>query len=209
MPVDVSPRQARAVALASASFGLGVLGHLEAGGHAGSPLELALAAGYCALSGWSYSRRRLSGLGVSGVLLGNQVVLHLSLAIGSSRGLPTGIVTVTDCADGHGGLGRSLVTASHATASHAGMGLIPSGWMILAHLVATLLTVGVLVAVEGLCLGLTLLGLWLARVFRVAMGPPLLLRRPPGIIAVGLPPWRSRHVGARPGRGPPRRLLAW
>jgi hypothetical protein len=202
------------VALASASFGLGVLGHLEAGGHAGSPLELALAAGYCALSGLSYSKRQLSGLGVTGVLLGNQVILHLALAIGSSRGSVTGIVTVTDCADGHGGLSRSLVTASHATADHATaghaeMGLIPSGWMVLAHLVATLLTVGVLVVVEGLCLGLTLLGHWLARVLRVALGPPLLLRRPQGTVAVGIPPWRSRHVGAHLGRGPPRGRLVW
>lgn len=205
MPSYATTRHVRPVALASASFGLGLVGHLEAGGHATSPLAMVFAAGFCALSGWSYSRRRLSAPGLVAVLLANQVIMHLSLAIGSGMGTPGTVSADDDCLTGHTRQSVSVATVGtgpHDAAATA-MHLIPDGWMILAHLVATLLTAGVLLAVQTLCLGLSVLAGWLARAVRVAFRAPLLLARGGGTVWAALPSWTSRSIGARPGRGPP------
>lgn len=203
MPAAATTRQVRAVALAVASFGLGVGGHLQAGGHATAPVAFALAAGFCALSGWSYSRRRLSAAGLVTVLLGNQVIIHLTLTLGapmhSLRAASTG-----DCVSMSGMAGGPTPAAPVDTsAATMAMPLVPDRWMILAHLVATVLTAGVLLAVQTLCTGLAAVSRWLARVLRVALGTPLPF---PATVRAGwayLPTWTSRAVGCRPGRGPP------
>lgn len=204
----VTPRQVRAWTLASASFGLGLAGHLEAGGHATSPAAIALAAGWCALSGWSYSRRRLSGPRIGLVLLGNQVIMHLTLAIGSSMSM-TAVSTATDCGGAHSGNEPSVVTTGNEgrDAATSSMELLPSGWMLVAHLLATALAAGAIVAVEVLVLGLTALAHWLDRVTRVATRDPLLIAPQAGMTTGRLPSWTSRPIGARPGRGPPSRSL--
>ena len=204
----VTSRQARALTLATASFGLGLAGHLEAGGHATPGAGLAFAAGWCALSGWSYSRNRLSGGRVGGVLLANQVVLHLALAIGSASAMRP--VMNGDC--GHGGDGAMTMDVVAGTgASAAPMAMMPSGWMLLAHLLSTVLAAGAILAVQAVCLGLVTLGHRFDRVVAVATRPPLLLRRrrPCAPVMTRLRGWTDRHPGARPGRGPPALHLAW
>jgi hypothetical protein len=201
----VTSRQARALTLATASFGLGLAGHLEAGGHAGSGVGLAFGAGWCALSGWSYSRGRLSGGRVGGVLLANQVVLHLALAIGSASAMTP--VMSTDC--GHDGA-MTMDAVAGTGSPAAAMQMLPSGWMLLAHLLSTLLAAGAILAVQAACLGLVALGRRFDRVTAVADRPPLLLRRPPRAPIAARPRcWAGRHPGARPGRGPPTLHLAW
>jgi hypothetical protein len=212
MPSSATTRQVRAVALASASFGLGLAGHLQAGGHATSPIGLALAAGFCALSGWSYSRRSLSGPGLVAVLLGNQVVMHFALAMSSTMSSADMTAMSGDRMTGHTGQSMSADTgqsmSSAAASADTGpaamtMQLVPGGWMILAHLAATLLTAGVLLAVQTLCLGFTVLARWLARVIRAAFGTPLVLTHSGGAAWAAPRSWTSRSIGARPGRGPP------
>jgi hypothetical protein len=199
----------RALALATASFGLGLAGHLEAGGHATSRTGLAFAAGWCALSGWSYSRSRLSGGRVGGVLLANQVVLHLALAMGSASSL-TSIVN-TDCGHAGGTMTMSMDAAAGTGSPAAAMQMLPLGWMLLAHLLATVFAAGAILAVQAVCLGLGTLAHRFDRVVAAATRQPLLLRRPPGVpIMVGLRGWTGRHPGVRPGRGPPALLpIAW
>lgn len=202
----VTSRQARALTLATASFGLGLAGHLEAGGHAGSGAGLAFAAGWCALSGWSYSRNRLSGGRVGGVLLANQVVLHLALAIGSASAMTP--VMSADC--GHGDGAMTMDTVAGPGSPAATMSMIPSGWMLLAHLLSTVLAAGAILAVQAACLGLVTLGRRFDRVVAVADRRPLLLLRPRlAPITVRARRWAGRHPGARPGRGPPPLHLAW
>lgn len=202
----VTSRQARALTLATASFGLGLAAHLEAGGHAGSGVGLAFGAGWCALSGWSYSRGRLSGGRVGGVLLANQVVLHLALAMGSASAMTP--VMSADCGHGDGVMTMDAVAGTGSPA--AAMQMLPSGWMLLAHLLSTVFAAGAILAVQAACLGLVALGRRFDRVAAVADRPPLLLLRlSRAPIATRLRRWAGRHPGARPGRGPPALHLAW
>lgn len=202
----VTTRHARALALALASFGLGLAGHLEAGGHATSGVGLAFAAGWCALSGWSYSRSRLSGGQVGGVLLANQVVMHLALAIGSASAMTS--VVNADCSQADGVMTMAPIAGTGSPA--AAMQMLPSGWMLLAHLLATVFAAGAIVLVEAVCLGLVTLARRFDRIVAVAGRPPLLLRRRPlPPITARLRGWGGRHPGARPGRGPPALHLVW
>jgi hypothetical protein len=202
----VTTRHARALTLATASFGLGLTGHLEAGGHATSWAGLGFAAGWCALSGWSYSRTRLSGRRAGGVLLANQVVMHLALAISSASAMTSAIST--DCGQTAGVMTMDPVVRMNSPA--AAMQMVPSGWMLLAHLLATVLAAGAIVLVQAVCLGLVTLAHRFDRVVAVATRPPLLLRRRPCMpVMVRLRGWIDRHPGARPGRGPPALHLAW
>lgn len=206
---SVATRHLRAVTLAFASFAIGLGGHLQAGGHATSVPATAFAAGWCAVSGWSYSRRRLSGPGVAAVLLINQIVIHLALAIGSAMDMAT---VSAECHGGYSGYQQAVTMTTeiagpgadtdHGDAAMA-MSVLPDGWMILAHVLATLVTVAAIVAVEALCAGLAALANWLTRMLRPTACAPLVLTPPSTQVVVTLLAWTSRPTGARPGRGPP------
>jgi hypothetical protein len=195
MPPAVRARHVRALTLASASFGLGLAGHLEAGGHSGSTRSLLFGAAFCALSGWLWSWRRLPARAVAGVLLANQAVMHVAMVLGTSPmpAAPTDPMQA-DC---------GMAPDSPA------MSLIPGGWMILAHLVATVLAAATIVATEALWLGLTALARWIERVFRVVLLAPFLPLRLRGTLSIAVPHWATRVVGACPGRGPPHLHLSW
>jgi hypothetical protein len=178
----VPARRLRAAALAGASFTLGLLGHRQAGGHSLTTGALVFAAGFCVLSGLAYSRRRLSGPAVAAILLGNQVVVHVGLALGAGS-----------------------AHAGHASsAASAGSGLLPSGGMILAHLVATTLTAAAIVLVEASYLACVALLTWFLRAVRLVPRGVLAVRRLSCPTAYRAPLWHSRPVGSVPGRGPPR-----
>src|SRR5512135_3209087 len=130
MAQAVSARRIRAAVLAGASLLLGLIGHYQAGGHSLTATAMLLATGFCVLSALAYSRRRLSGPAVAGLLLGNQLVLHVGLTLGATGAAASG--------SSHPG---------HVAADHAG--LVPSVGMILAHLVATVLTAVTIVVVEA------------------------------------------------------------
>lgn len=193
MPPAVRTRHVRALTLASASFGLGLAGHLEAAGHSGTTGSLLFGAAFCALSGWSWSWRRLSAPAVAGVLLANQAVMHVAMVLGTSPTHSTSAAMDGDCGMAESSPARSLV---------------PGGWMILAHLVATALAAAIIVATEALWLGACALARWIARVIRVVLRTPLIPQRV-HTVSVAVPHWTTRVVGACPGRGPPRLHLSW
>jgi hypothetical protein len=199
MPGAVQARHVRALALASASFGLGLAGHVQAGGHSGSSGALAFGAAFCALTAWSYAWRRLSGPAVAALLLANQLVMHAALALSPSTA-DRGPAAAGSCHDAPAAAGRA---AEHATAS-----LLPSGWMLCAHVVASVLAAVVIVAVEAVWLGVVALAAWIARVARVAFAAPPLPLPFRAVVRAATPSWTSRPVGARPGRGPPHLRIA-
>jgi hypothetical protein len=167
--------------LAGASFFLGLAGHQQSADHSITTAAIVLAAGFSVLSGLAYSRSRLSGPAVAAVLLGNQIVLHVGLTLGSAA--------------------TSASDASHG--GHGVSGLVPSPLMILAHLVATILTAVVIVVVEASYLACVALLAWFNRLIRLAPHTPPALRRAVCIAAFRHPLWHSRPPGAVPGRGPP------
>lgn len=201
--LDAAPtRPARAVAMASASFGLGTAGHVLAGGHATSPAGLLVAGGFCALAGAGYSRRRRSGPATTALLLANQLVLHVGLAWSSSAAA-MGPLGDPSC---HERAPLGAVPGGHLHA--AAMPVLPDGWMLLAHLLATLLTVAILVVVEASYLACVALVQWLLRLVLIALRQPLIRYPSSCPPAYRLPTWRSRPIVTRSGRGPPALHLA-
>jgi hypothetical protein len=191
MPIAVRTRHVRAAAVAGTSFGLGLVGHLAGGGHTGSTGSLLFGAAFCALSGWSCSWRRLPAVAVAGVLLANQTVMHVAMFLGTSS---AGQAMGPDCA---------MADGSDT------MTIIPSGWMLAAHLVASVLAAALIVTTEAVWLGLSALARWIARVVRtVLLALPTPSRRS-GTVRAAVPHWTTRAVGARPGRGPPLLSASW
>lgn len=196
-------RLLRAGTLAVVMISLAALAHVLGGGALPGGGVLAVLLGLVLVTCLVASGRRLEGLSIGAILGGGQLALHEAFALLGTTGADAAslghvvgsghhAVLVT-----HAGQPGSDVGAAHAVGGgHDHLSLT----MVLAHVLATVVTAAVLARGER---ALWLLAGWLAPVIRILLERPAHWPRP-AAITVAVPRLRSAElVLAAPRRGPP------
>ncbi|WP_286961444.1 MULTISPECIES: hypothetical protein [Arsenicicoccus] len=185
-------RLLRAGTLAVVMISLAALAHVLGGGALPGGGVLTVLLGLVLVTCLIASGRRLGAPSIGAILGGGQLALHEAFALLGTTGADAASL-------GHVvGSGHHAVLVTHA--GQAGSGHHLSLSMVLAHVLATVVTAAVLARGER---ALWLLAGWLAPVIRLLLERPAHWPRP-AAITVAVPRLRSAElVLAAPRRGPP------